>query len=341
MALLFADSFSHYSAAQIPRKWGSTGANVSLVGAGRHGSVCARLANVNNAVLYKDLPDHYPTLIVGCAIKIPSFATAGDAPFIRLQEGNGSTTHGFIYLNANGTIRIARGDLGTLATSTLVLLPATWYYVEFKYTPADTGGYGEVRVDGIPWVVFTGDTRSGGTTGTLHRVQLGNNGGSIANLDVCDLVIMDTSGPDCNDFLGDVRVDATLPAGGAGTYTEWTPSTLTNIQCVDEVPANDDTDYVHTLTPAARDLYQYADIAPSGGNVKAVLVQYVAKKDDVGSRNVQSLVRTGGVDYPGAAQSLFESYAQYTEILSRNPQTAAPWTIAEVNSAEYGVKLVS
>lgn len=340
MALLFADSFDHYSAAQIPRKWGSTGANVSFQsGLGRHGSACARMANLNSGILYKDLPGTYTTLIVGCAVRIPSFASVSTAPFLRMQEGTGVTTHMHLLVNPAGTIGIARGDLTTLATSTSVLLANTWYYIEWKVTVDDTVGYAELRVDGMTWATYTGDTRNG-SSGTLHRVNVGNNGGSVPNLDLDDLVILDTSGTVNNDFLGDVRVDATLP-DSPGTYTEWAPSGSGNYDMVNESPPNDDTDYNHSLTVGHRDSYNFPTIAPSSGLVKAVLVQVTAKKDDVGSRAIQSLVRSGGGDYVGAVQGLIEGYQMYTDVLPQNPATSAAWTLAGVNAAEFGVKVVS
>lgn len=342
MTQLFMDSFDHYSAAQIPRKWSSSGVNVSFVaGAGRHGSACARLANVNSISLYRDLPGDYGTLIVGVAVKF-SALPSGTTPFIRMIEGLGIRTHGHLLLLADGRIGVAAGGLTSLVNSIPTVTPGVWYYLEFKYTPHPTSGYAELRMDGVPWWTFTGNTQNvGGGTLTLRRVEMGNNGGSCGNLDLDDLYICNTLGTVNNDFLGDGRIDCLFPSG-AGTYAEWTPSgAVPNYSTVDDNPPNDDTDYVSSGVAGQRDSYVCTDLPIPSGAVKAVAIQHTAKKDDVGSRNIQSLVRSAGADYVGANRSLLETYFTQATILEADPATSAPWTVAGVNAAEFGVKLVS
>jgi hypothetical protein len=67
----------------------------------------------------------------------------------------------------------------------------------------------------------------------------------------------------------------------------------------------------------------------------------IAKKDDSGTRSICSVTRSGGSDTDGATQALSTSYLCYREISVTDPNTAAAWTRANLNSAEFGVKVAA
>jgi hypothetical protein len=65
------------------------------------------------------------------------------------------------------------------------------------------------------------------------------------------------------------------------------------------------------------------------------------RKDDAGSADLYSVIRTGGTDYVGSGISLPNTYTFHTDILETNPDTAVAWTVADINNIEGGYRRTS
>lgn len=334
MALLFCDSFDHYTS--LTQKWIAATMAVSA-GTGRNGTASVR-ANTLNLYCRKFLGVQRQTLIAGLAFKTNSVITATLLP-IAFMDGTSwqcearISTSGLLRITRNGTV---------LATSVNSLAPDTWYYIEFKAYIHDTLGTAEIRVNGVTWVSVSNADTKNTANAYVDTIQIGGEGTSSQYVmkDHDDLYVCDTTGSYNINFLGDVRVQAILP-NGVGAQAEWDPSAGANWQCVDEAAPNADTDYVSTAVAGERDSHVFADLAPATGSIKAVVVYPMARKDDAGARSIAPVVRVGGVNYDGVEQPIGDTYAYYRQIYEENPGTTVPWTIADVNAAEFGVKLVA
>jgi hypothetical protein len=74
--------------------------------------------------------------------------------------------------------------------------------------------------------------------------------------------------------------------------------------------------------------------------VKAVAI--VRDSADLGTRTARAVVFEGATEGVGATVTLTESgYQSVFDIFEVNPDTAAAWTIAEAEAAEFGIELVS
>lgn len=334
--LRFLDGFDHYNTLQVGRKWSFFEGAISP-GTGRKGTASLRTTNYDQTP-YLDF-DNQGTWIVGFAFN-PAGLGADGWGWVRFGETSG-TIQCVLSLGGNGDLLLYRGlpTSNLLARSTQKLLVNNWYFIEVKATIHNTTGLFEVRVGGVVWATFSGNTR-GGSNNYANRILLNDGSNTTKTFDWDDFYVCDGTGSRNNDYLGEGHVDLVLP-NGAGTYSEWTPSAGANYQNVDDNPSNDDADYNSSAVAGQRDSYAYPDIATPSGLVKAVAVNLTVGKDDLGARNVQSLVRAGGADYVGASRGLVDGYRQYTEFLEIDPSTGLPWTVAGVNSAEYGIKLVS
>lgn len=336
--LRFVDSFDHYPTAQGGRKWKSFHASATISpGNGRHGSASYRATNINQ-FSYKDF-DNQDTWIIGHSFRY-GIATGIGRRMVFVFDSTLAAQCGW-NLERSGQISIFHG-ITSLGMSTLALTLGVTYYIEFKVKIHHTLGTAEVRVNGETWLSLSGVDTQDGVNPYGNRIMLmDNQGGSEANtIDFDDLYVCDGQGAVNNTFLGDCRVDATLPTGD-GNYSQWTPSTPPNYENVNDAAANDDTDYNRSATVAQKDTYAYPDIPPTTGVVLGVAVQLTLRKDDAGGRTTRAIIRQGGTDYPGVTRGLGEAYALFTDIFEQDPSTAAPWTLAGVNAAEYGVELVS
>ena len=138
-------------------------------------------------------------------------------------------------------------------------------------------------------------------------------------------------------WIGRGGIPAIFPTG-AGNSTDLNPSAGANWQCVDEVPPNDDTDYVSSAVVDDHDSYAASNLAATG-TISAVQWLARAKSDLVGNPEIARILRIGG-DHQGADIAIDATYDYYAEILDQDPQAGpGAWTVAAVNGMELGVKI--
>ena len=214
----------------------------------------------------------------------------------------------------------------------------TWQYLEVKLKISNSGII-QIRLNEQTVIDWTGDNYYQNETFpitfsiALHDDQLwwfddfyrGNDQGSYNN-----------------DFLGDIRIDVINP-NGAGNYTDLTPSTGNNYECVDETLL-DDSDYVEGINVGDKDSYSYpvvpTDIDDAG--IKAVMIKNHAQKTaEANNIKIDALLRTGSTDYnSSAAQNLSDGeFSPIDFIFEKDPSDSNPWTQAKINACEFGMEV--
>jgi hypothetical protein len=262
-----------------------------------------------------------------------SAAIANNSEFLDVRDA--TVTHLTYTVNADGSIDIKRGGSGgTLLASSAagVLVSGAYDYYEFKHLIANAGGTAEVLKNGVSVVSFSGDTQNAGTAAStnvsLYTVTSGNG-------HWCDIYYGDTGA-----YWGDIRVECIHPtgAGNSAVLTRGGADSGANWSQVEEVVPNDDTDYVTSGTPGDKDTYAYANLTSTGGTVRAVQINERARKDDAGARSIVSVARLSGTETDGAVHTLSTSYGSFRSVRTTKPGGGA-WAIADVNNAEFGVKI--
>lgn len=329
MALLFMDGFDASDAAF---KW--------IAGSAAGSTTTTRFSNgraltIANGGVSRDFTAS-SQVFVGFACSISNLDTAV-RPYITLNGDNGATTHlsvGF----SNSNLTLYRGALITsLATYSGVFNPNTWYHIEISATIADAGGTCVVKLNGATVINFTGDTKNAGTNTTLDRIVLASNGGFTASYD--DIYVGNSTGSaPYNTFLGDARVYSLSP-NGAGSSTQFTPSSGANYTTVDELPYSA-TDYVTNGTSGNRDTYAMADLPATAGTIFALQTNVIAKKTDAGPISLKSALKSGATVYYGTPGSLGGSDSVITDLYTADPATSSAWTSSGVNAIEAGFEVV-
>lgn len=338
MALLFCESFDHYASPSL-KGWSGSVWDAIEAGQGRFGTYCAREKYGSFAAdVSLSLGFNRATLIVGFAYKQEGF---GYAKFpMRFFEGG--TLHGQLFIDTAGNANLAHGNGSILASYFPGLVANTYYYWEIKYTPHDTAGAYEVRLNGNTIMSATNvDTRNGGT-GVLNAIGMNHQVNDIQRGRWDDIYICDTLGGVNDDFLGDVRVEVILPSGN-GNYSELVgqdADSVNNYLQVDEVQPDGDTTYVESPIVGAKDTYTYGNPATSSGTVYGVQILPYAKKTDAGVRSIASMARLSGVDEDGPTKTLNTDYAYLSDIREEKPGGGS-WTITDVQDAEFGVKVTA
>lgn len=339
MALLFFDGFDHYVTADFTKKWTSMTATCAVTAAaGRRGGA-AVVTGATSGSLSKTLASAISTGILGAAVKI---ATAVVNARSILSYTDAGTVQASLRINVDGTLSVMRGiNTGTvLATSVLALSAATFYYIEFKCTIHNTTGSYEVRVNGVNWVSGSSADTSSTANNTANGISVGWDGNPNCIATIEDVYVCDTSGPRCNDFLGDVRVDL-LTTVGDGTYTDFTPDTGTAHWSRVADVAPDTSSYVTSSTSGHKDTYQFGDLTAVTGTIHGIQVCNAALKDDAGARSIANVVRSGSTDEISATVALSTSQLFNVSVHETDPNTSAAWTEAGVNAAQFGVKVAA
>jgi len=340
--LIFADSFDHYDSAATTLKYdqvssptiGSSSPS-PRTGVGRLQVGGGGFVQVNNPNGSRAAGEaHFGIQCASLAMGLCSVFDAGTAQW-QLQT------------NSSGQIELYRGSfLGTLvATSTNTLATSTWYHIRVVWTVGNAGSV-TVYVNGsnTGWINFSGDVQATGNA-TWNQFQLLSRA-NVVYYD--DFVLLDDDTSDAtNDvtaIVGTPVVGCVLPqtdAAAAGTHADFTPSTSTDHGAlVDETPPDEDTTYNHSETPTDRDTYQFPALGGTG-TIVGVQVNLYARKDDAGPRSISAVSRVGGTDFAGAAHAIDASYRYYRQVWRENPNTAAPWTVGEVDGAEFGLEVTA
>jgi hypothetical protein len=324
----------------------NSGSIVAVTGRDGVGKAIQNGSTAGASILIVPVGSAVSTLIVQFAAKVNLAVQGGStlegSKLVSLLGDSGATTHLTITIDATNKLQLRRGGpTGTvIATETGVRSDATWVYLEIKATVDDAVGTCIVRANGVEVINFTGDTKNAGTATTLDTLSFGFAGNLTAH-PIDDLIIMDSTGSTMNDFMGD-HVIKGLRANGNGAANQWTGSdgdSTDNYLLSDELPFSS-TDYVGDFTPGNQDIYAFEDLSITG-TVRAVRPLLYAAKTDAGIRSVKALKRaTSGTIVGSSDLALSTTYAILDAPIWETDADGTAWTVAKVNSAQFGVQTV-
>lgn len=256
-------------------------------------------------------------------------------------------TAGRVTVSATGTLQaINRAGTVVETTSGTPLTPGTWHWVEIKFISGSgaTNGAIVVRVDGVQVLNQTAiDTRPNGVSQTVGVVKLSGPRAGTADVRIDDIFIMDTTGSAFNNFMDDRRIQTLLPTADSATVN-WTASAGNNIDCVDDAlgAANDDTDYISSVTAGQESRFVMASLPVSPLSVDAVTVRFKAKKTDAGARTMRGLVNSNSMEAVGTTVALQTEYVWKSGgPMLTNPDGGGSWTESTVNALQAGVEVVA
>jgi hypothetical protein len=329
MALLFMDGFDHYVSADGGEKWEMFGvvgttAPTPRTGAGRAGGTC-----------YKVVPAGDSTCIFG----VGAYATGTFSINVTYGASNGNQN--CVNITADGKIQHRLEYSGGTVlgeTAAGVFRFNVWNYLEVKVFLSQSVGICTVKLNGGTVL----------TTNAADNCYLANTswngwytGGTGWVFD--DFYVCDGTGAVNNDFLGECRVVTLLPqtdAVAAGSNANFTPSTGTDHGAlVDEAAPNDDTDYLSSSTVNHVDSWNYPALGYTG-TIKGVQMSLSAKKTDSGTRAIAAVTRPVATNRVNATSHYIgTSYNYWMSIWELNPEDAGAWEVADVDGAEFGVKV--
>jgi len=273
--------------------------------------------------------------VVGFAFKF-STAIAG----VMFRTMGTATINLTIALNADGTLSLYRSTV-LLDTSVTVLSTDTWYHIELVAQVSNSTTIECIlKVDGTTVITLPTSTDTM-IAGGITSVQLGKLGIPASTFYFDSYYLMDQEGSTNNTFLGDCVVEAILPDGN-GYNSDFDGSDgnqVDNYLLVDEADPDDDSTYVEDDTVGGIDAFTYDALSETPATIFGVAVTIMAKKTTANARTIKQIARPVSTNYLGDEHTLSESYACYQDIWEDNPADAAAWEEADVNGAEFGVKV--
>jgi hypothetical protein len=364
MALIFADSFDHYTAAQGVAKWDNGTPPVASVGRrGTQGLNWARGGLARNIGAQTDV-------IVGVAV----FPTSSDYVSVG-NKHNGQLFNNLVTASAyivglgfqglsqcglafamDGSLHLIKGasldtnanDLGAalLASSSPGALPLTgWSFLEVEFTESGV----LVHVNGVEVLDHTGNPRRFDTS-LYTQLFIGSGGfsgisGTGWSGKIDDLYVLNKEGDTNTAFLGDVRVDYLKP-NGAGAYSDsviqGTTPAPTRWQSVDDQTPDDDVSRIALADPDDRDSYAHEDLPLEEATVFGVQHVIYAKKSESGLAGVVATQRLATTD-DDAAITHYPAGGEYAYLLSPFDKAAddSAWTKEKFDDSEFGLKRVA
>ena len=354
MSIIFFDGFDWVNG------WGPGGrkydqASGGNVTAGRFGGQALQ----TSGSLSKTFTTSHSAMIVGFAMNVGDFfgnwigSPVLIAPFFTFYDG--ATPQCSLWINHDTQIIQLMTGRGTLITdvpiiSTGYVPPLTlWYYIECKIDFA--AHYAEIRVNGTTIGTATGALLQQSGNSSVNRFVFSpfsayNGGVQWGSWLADDFYVLDPSDSMNNvDFLGEVRVQTKYP-DAEGYQNDFLPSQGTNNALNVDNPITSYTEngyYNYSGAVGAIDLYSIGNFTVSG-TIFAVQESISFRKDDVGNRDVTCIMRSAvnSQEYVNPTPSACYSTYTYAGMMWENdPSTSSPWTLTNLNQAQFGVKITS
>ena len=227
----------------------------------------------------------------------------------------------------DGQVRVYRGNV--MIASGNVTWSTSIHHIEVKLVSHASEGYVGVKVDGT-LIIDEANLNTGGADFTGIRLPCAHSSAHQWRID--NIFIAD-------NWQGELKSHLILPT--ADDAVQFTPSAGADNYAL--LQTNDgDTSYVSSDVIDEQDLYEFG---PDLGmfEVHAVSIVAVARKDDVGVRNLQTVVEYDDIAYDLESFNLPTSYPSVAgsaqmQCLSEAPNAAA-WSPILINAMKAGFKV--
>jgi hypothetical protein len=145
---------------------------------------------------------------------------------------------------------------------------------------------------------------------------------------------------DDTQFHGDCRVKTFVPDSISGTNNSFTASAGNKDECVDEIPSNEDTDYI--VSDTLNHKQTFGITTGVLGTVKAIQLNNHCRLDEAGTRKITPIIRSNGTDYSGTeSDEITADYLFESEIWETDPDDSGAWTQTKLEAAEFGLEITT
>jgi hypothetical protein len=333
MALIFFDSFDHYSSTQFTRKWTSATGNSITSGRTNSGAV-----TFGTAFLHKTFTSEYPKLVIGTAYRTNGFSNTIVGCYNLRQTGlNSSDGVGITHIGDGRLQFFWKGspNLFTNPIPNFVMSKDIWYHITLEVVvsrPQSDQG----RIDYSLYVNgefihsdFLSRSVSGSDELKFASVNLGGPGGGNSAIHD-DVWVTD------EENLGDIRIYVIRP-NASGDASAWSVSgSANNWEAVDDTSPDDESSYIFAPSVGLKELHNMSNITALGP-IKGAQFLWNANKDEAGIASYTARIKSEGnelnisTDYPSYVSWTYERIPYL-----KSPFTNNEWTEYEINTIQMG-----
>lgn len=243
------------------------------------------------------------------------------------------------HVQSTGAIsaRTAAGELESTATP--VIVADAWNHIETMCQINNTTGAVEVRVNEVTVLNLTGeDTQSTSNveTSQIAMGRTGNDGsGTSPGFYVDDLFAWDDQTVGLNDvvdFVGDKKVFVLTPDADTAEADFSKSTGSVGYSLIDETTP-DDADYIYSAVDGHVSEFGFTDLPANAAEVIAVIPMPRLYKTDAGTVTHAADIVTNGDATAAAAIPATTEATYWPFVHTKNPDTGAPWTPAELNAS--------
>lgn len=278
----------------------------------------------------------------GSSISIASTATLNFKGYIYLSGGSGtraiwvagnSGTDLFRLLvsGANLAMQYWNGSTWVSLDNTAIAV-TTLYELDIEIVMNNSTGSIKLYVDQTEVQSLTGADTILDTPTTMNEVLFRSHNTTATDAITWSACVL------ADEELKDVEVSSTNLTG-AGTNSSFTGAYTD----VDEAGV-DDTDVISTTTDGHVSTFAFGNLSgdfTSGYDVVGLIVNCRARRGPSGVANLRACAYEGTTLGEGSSTALGVTYAPVRAVFATNPDTAAAWTVTEINAAEVGAKAIS
>lgn len=263
---------------------------------------------------------------------------------LRFQNTSEAVEHVGLFFFPDGSVEARNGDgtvLGTKSAPGSFTAATKWNFIECKVLINDTTGTVDLKINGqVILAITSADTRNGGTNSWVDMIIYDCVDSN--DIRICNMVMMNSSGSDFNDFLGPRRIYTLFP--NASPTANWIRSstTSTNWELVDETSPDGDTTFVESLSTGDIDMYGFVNLSTTATSVDAIAVNISAREStSLATRNMRVRIDSTGNVATGPTIALSTSYAIYQNVFETDPNGSIPWTVGAVNVILAGIEVIA
>lgn len=338
MSLLFMHGIDGLTATDSIQGLFTVSTGLGISSNGRFGGLALNGGNFDQSYWEFDFADQTECILSMAFRPATTFHSTTDRrEFLFFYKGG--TQQFYLRAELNGRVRAYNGNNTLIAESAnQVLFPNVYSWISCRVVFSTTVGVVEVEIDeqNIFGGTLTNQNTENGATGcNRFRVR----GCSTADAHIDDIVLCNGAGTKLNGILKDRRIVELKPTADTATADFTRSGGTTNFENVDDTTQDGDSTYVESSTATHKDIYVIEDLPAEALSVDAVSIDCYARKDDAGSRSLDTIVESGGSEAP-QTNTLQTTYAHKIHLEELDPQGGGNWTVARVNAMQIGQEVV-
>lgn len=341
MAMLFFEGFDRFgSMTNVTEEGNWSHYNCSISGTSpRTGRACLSVGSFGGSALRLMQGMSGSVRIYGCGVYLTGTT---DGTLIGMYASAAGSFGLTVRIQGVNQVTV-NGPAGILWQSPTGEPLNTWLYFELKADCQGTAtGSWTLRRNGQLMQAQSGvQTLNSGAHVINSWMWQGAGGAGQPSYRYDDVYACDGSGSSLNDFLGPVRARYLLST--ANDTAQFTPSTGSNFQNIDDVTSDDDSTYnsSDSVSLPKTDLFTGESLPAEASLVRAVKATMRARKEDAATVQVATVIKSGSTEAVGTTRAIDTGYGEYYDIFTVDPATGSAFTPSAVNSLKRGYRRIS